>query len=105
MREERGPDESARTWPTNRFLTALYSLSLIGCATFSPFAAGAGDRVTTAWLDPGAVRIRDVDLPKPLSAADAERYRRIFALQRDAHWQAADAEIAKLGDKTLLGHV
>ena len=105
MREERGPAEPVRTWPTNRFLTALYRLSLIGCATFSPFAAAANDRVTTAYLDPGAVRVRDVDLPKPLPAADAERYRRIFALQRDGHWPTADAEIAKLEDKSLLGHV
>lgn len=44
-------------------------------------------------------------LPRPLSETDAERYVRIFALQRDGQWKAADAEIAKLGDPLLLGHV
>lgn len=44
-------------------------------------------------------------LPRPLSETDAARYARIFALQREGQWKAADAEIAKLGDPLLLGHV
>lgn len=53
------------------------------------------------------VRAQDsaVDLPRVLSAADIERYQRIFDFQADADWAKADREIAKLSDKLLLGHV
>lgn len=44
-------------------------------------------------------------LPRPLPPADAERYRQIFALQHEGQWKAADAVIAELGDRLLLGHV
>ena len=40
-----------------------------------------------------------------LSAADAARYHRIFALQAQGHWAAADHEIARLNDRLLLGEV
>ncbi|HYE00471.1 MAG TPA: lytic transglycosylase domain-containing protein [Alphaproteobacteria bacterium] len=40
-----------------------------------------------------------------LSGADAERYRRIFALQETGDWAAADREIADLTDRRLMGHV
>ena len=46
-----------------------------------------------------------VDLPKPLDPDDAKRYARIFALQRDGHWKEADALIARLHDKLLVGRV
>jgi soluble lytic murein transglycosylase-like protein len=45
------------------------------------------------------------DLPKPLGSEDAKRYARIFALQRDGHWKEADALIARLHDKLLMGRV
>ncbi|HYC64722.1 MAG TPA: transglycosylase SLT domain-containing protein [Reyranellaceae bacterium] len=45
------------------------------------------------------------DLPKPLEAESLARYRRIFAAQSSGHWQQADAEIAQLKDKTLMGYV
>lgn len=41
----------------------------------------------------------------PLSDADAERYRQIFALQDDGRWKEADSLIAVLDDDVLLGHV
>lgn len=44
-------------------------------------------------------------LPAVLSGADADRYQRIFELQADAEWRAADREIARLDDRILLGHV
>lgn len=44
-------------------------------------------------------------LPRVLSAADAARYARIFALQRDGRMEAADREIEALQDDLLLGHV
>jgi soluble lytic murein transglycosylase-like protein len=44
-------------------------------------------------------------LPTVLSADDLERYRRIFRDQAAGHWAQADADIARLGDKTLMGYV
>jgi len=40
-----------------------------------------------------------------LTEEDADRYRRIFALQDHADWTAADEEIARLTDKRLIGYV
>jgi len=40
-----------------------------------------------------------------LDEEDADRYRRIFAAQQRAEWDAADAEMAKLKDRRLVGYV
>jgi soluble lytic murein transglycosylase-like protein len=48
---------------------------------------------------------RSAALPRPLSNADADRYRRIFAVQENGRWRDADREIAKLENRLLLGHV
>lgn len=40
-----------------------------------------------------------------LSASDAELYRRIFALQADGRVKDADAAIAQVSDRILMGHV
>jgi soluble lytic murein transglycosylase-like protein len=45
------------------------------------------------------------EIATPLGQDDVARYARIFELQEDGKWQAADAEIARLNDKLLLGHV
>src|SRR5436190_2457322 len=45
------------------------------------------------------------DLPTVLSDDERDRYRRIFQAQASGQWAAADAEIAKLGDKVLIGYV
>jgi soluble lytic murein transglycosylase-like protein len=44
-------------------------------------------------------------LPRPLSAADAARYRRIFDAQDRGDFASADREIRGLADPLLLGHV
>lgn len=44
-------------------------------------------------------------LPSVLGSDDVRLYREIFALQADGHWREADARIAKLQDRLLLGHV
>jgi len=44
-------------------------------------------------------------LPAVLSPEDEARYRDIFALQDGGKWKQADALIAKLEDKRLMGHV
>lgn len=45
------------------------------------------------------------DLPTVLSNEERDRYRTIFQAQAGGQWAAADAEIAKLGDKVLMGYV
>ncbi len=45
------------------------------------------------------------ELERPLSVADARRYREIFALQTEGDWPAADKLIEQLDEKLLLGHV
>ena len=48
---------------------------------------------------------RATELPQPLSAADAALYREIFQLQARGAIPAADQLLAKLRDRTLVGHV
>ena len=67
-----------------------------GAADFSGAPASALDSDSSFGAD---------SLPRPLSDADAEHYARVFALQRDGRWKAADAEIAKIADPVLMGHV
>src|SRR5215813_6130347 len=45
------------------------------------------------------------DLPTVLSTEDRDRYRRIFQAQASSQWAQADAEIATVSDKTLMGYV
>ena len=45
------------------------------------------------------------NLPAVLKSADVALYREIFELQEKARWKEADARIAKLSDRILLGHV
>lgn len=68
------------------------------------FFAGwaAAEELRTASLTPGTAAFREPELPPVLSGADAERYRRIFALQDRARWAEADREIAALDDKILM---
>ncbi len=47
----------------------------------------------------------DVGLPRILGAQDTVRYARVFALQEEGRWAEADALIALLDDRILLGHV
>jgi soluble lytic murein transglycosylase-like protein len=56
-------------------------------------------------LPPAAAALREADLPRVLSAADARHYHQTFALQNAARWSEADAEIAQLRDRLLLGAV
>tara|TARA_R110002110_G_scaffold376568_2_gene586819 strand:+ start:331299 stop:333119 length:1821 start_codon:yes stop_codon:yes gene_type:complete len=40
-----------------------------------------------------------------LSTADAARYKRVFEIQETGAWKAADAIIARIQDRRLMGHV
>ena len=59
----------------------------------------------TSALPPGGQDLREADPPLLLNGADAERYRRIIALQQEGDWAAADREIAALKDRLLLGAI
>jgi soluble lytic murein transglycosylase len=61
--------------------------------------------VRTSALPPGSEGLREADPPLLLTGADAERYRRIVALQQEGDWEAADPELAALKDRMLLGAV
>jgi peptidoglycan lytic transglycosylase len=58
---------------------------------------GAGTETSPAKIAAQAISV--------LSDKDAQRYRRIFALQKKGLWRKADREIRKLDDRLLMGHV
>ncbi len=92
-------------------LVAMTSPALAGSkaqprAESEQVAAIPDDATRTAALLPGAGRdARVAALPRPLSAADADTYSRIFALQDQGQWAAADREVGHLHDDVLKGHV
>lgn len=49
--------------------------------------------------------LRDIPLPAMLTRHDSVLYNRIFDLQEEGMWYAADRLIAQLGDPMLMGHV
>jgi soluble lytic murein transglycosylase-like protein len=117
---KRGPEGGAGT--ATRVALILGAVAVCLVAPWADRAAaeiGSGMELATAdvvvdtrALDDGAPQRNagagvgtPVDLPKPLDPDDAKRYRRIFALQEDGQWAAADAEIARLHDKLLMGRV
>ncbi|HKX35311.1 MAG TPA: lytic transglycosylase domain-containing protein, partial [Rhizorhapis sp.] len=63
---------------------------------------GAG---ATAALPDDDVQIKGVDLPRPVDAVNADRYRDIFRLQAAGDFRAADRIIEELTDQSLLGQV
>jgi soluble lytic murein transglycosylase-like protein len=52
---------------------------------------------------PTASSAKPTTPPTVLSVADSARYVAIFGLQQEENWKAADAEIAGLTDRTLIG--
>lgn len=55
--------------------------------------------------EPLLLALDDAARAVQLGEEDADRYRRIFALQDLADWEAADGEIHRLTDRRLLGYV
>ncbi|WP_236783674.1 lytic transglycosylase domain-containing protein [Azospirillum humicireducens] len=68
-------------------------------------AAAAADAPTGATGSALLLARDDEARAVQLDEEDAGRYRRIFALQERADWDAADAEMAKLKDRRLIGYV
>ena len=65
-----------------------------------------GTKVPRPLLRPAALNkiAREFSGLRVLSAADAVRYERIFALQKVGDWRAADREIAGVENLVLMGH-
>lgn len=82
--------QAAALEPTPEGMPAAYSVAAVPMVT--------PDRQTRL---PGTPRLRELQL----SWADAERYRRVFDLQRRGEWDAADAIIRLIRDDRLMGHV
>ncbi|OHC73297.1 MAG: hypothetical protein A3G18_11935 [Rhodospirillales bacterium RIFCSPLOWO2_12_FULL_58_28] len=85
--------------------SSICFLILFGAFLPAFSGAAAADNAEVAALSSGMAD-EDLDrLPTVLSEADADRYQRIFDIQEDGDWKAADKLIAALEDRLLIGHV
>jgi hypothetical protein len=78
---------------------------LLCAAGFSAEALAQDGSGATAALPGDDVQVDGPNLPKPLDAVNADRYRDIFRLQAADDFRAADRIIEELTDQSLLGHV
>ncbi len=78
------------------------TLLIIGSAAVRA-KAEATDSLAT--LVGPSVTLDSRGLPAVLQDSDVSLYRKIFALQEDGRFKEADALIARLGDRRLVGHV
>ncbi|MGE0256667.1 MAG: transglycosylase SLT domain-containing protein [Alphaproteobacteria bacterium] len=85
------------------------AIAMLALAAFAVPAAAQAPQpkpVQMALVGPGTLSIEGVgSVPGVLSPADVAAYRAIFAYQDDGKWAAADAQIARLRDRRLMGHV
>ncbi|WP_247894580.1 lytic transglycosylase domain-containing protein [Azospirillum sp. B510] len=93
------PSDPTAGFPENLTPAALSPAP--GPAAASGPAAAAPDPTAAPLLLAADDEARAVQLDEE----DAARYRRIFAAQERADWDAADAEIARLKDRRLIGYV
>jgi soluble lytic murein transglycosylase len=94
-------------WEVPVIVRRILSLAIL-IFVFGPAAQGAAAPAKTDPMDFLARRIvenQDVTVPRVLSEVDAEKYRKIFALQEEGQWSRASRIIDGLRDKLLLGHV
>ncbi|MFC3123641.1 lytic transglycosylase domain-containing protein [Pseudoroseomonas globiformis] len=70
-----------------------------------PVTAQSGALIEEAMSVPRPSRHGIAGLPQPLAASDAARLSRIFALQRQGDFDAAEVEARRLDDRRLIGHV
>jgi len=87
---------------------AVGALALLSAAILPSAASVAnepGRQSASAVSSFATDHLAPTELPNILSAADATRYERIFALQDAGRLKEADQLIAALRDKLLLGHV
>ena len=69
--------------------------------------AGPAVANDAASLNGGAIGFKDAELafPEFLNSKDTGLYQRIFDVQEQGGWKQADTLIARLEDRTLMGHV
>ena len=84
---------------------ALTSVTLLTLAAGLPATAHAQDGATASLPGEEQLQVDGVNLPKPLDAVNADRYRDIFRLQEAGDFRRADEIIGELTDQSLLGHV
>jgi len=99
-----------RLSPANRpKRPAIVFACLICCAGLAlASAAPASAEIIyehAGWNPLAAETLAEAETPKVLGAGDARRYAKIFRLQKAGHMREADAEIARLTDRVLMGHV
>jgi len=99
-----------RTLATNRHRqgwrsVALTSVTLLTLAAGLPATAHAQDGATASLPGEEQIQVDGINLPKPLDAVNADRYRDIFRLQEAGDFRRADVIIGQLTDQSLLGHV
>src|SRR6201996_6836192 len=97
-----------RTW--SKVMLCAFSAGLALGFPWLPMKAFATTlssvRPATASAPAGSPAGVDIpNIPTVLAGLDASRYAAIFALQAAGNWQASDAQIELLKDKTLLGRV
>jgi soluble lytic murein transglycosylase-like protein len=91
------------------YLKCRAAISIIAAGAL--FVGGHGVHANDASRDTAALPIgidvqdAQTSLPAILPEADANIYRRIFELQQDGQWRAADGLVKQLSDLLLLGHV
>ena len=84
---------------------ALTSVTLLTLAAGLPATALAQDGATASLPGEEQLQVDGINLPKPLDAVNADRYRDIFRLQEAGDFRRADVIIGQLTDQSLLGHV
>ena len=94
----------------NRFAVPLVIAALLFATNMSPGDVRAQQPkprpLETALVGPGTLVIPGIgSVDGVLSAADVARYQRVFELQETGDWNAANAIIARIQDRRLMGHV
>lgn len=95
--------------------TSVMGRAALAFLVLGPVMLGMHRHVSAETMEPGA---GSRDIPEFAAAGsslaarltvlgeeDASLYKRIFALQNDGKWQAADKLIARLSDRRLMGYV
>src|SRR5215510_9470498 len=103
-RPRKGTDTLTQRWQFQRCrlaATATLAGFLLTAGLSAETLAQDGSGATAA-LPGDDVQIKNVDLPRPLDAVNADRYRDIFRLQAAGDFRAADRVIAELTDQSLL---
>ncbi len=94
----------------NRFAVPLAIAALLFATSISPGDVRAQQPkprpLEMALVGPGTLVIPGIgSVDGLLSAADVARYQRVFELQETGDWNAANAIIARIQDRRLMGHV